>query len=61
MEGKGPVVDRQEHADVRLGLSSKSLGIWDNGFYVEGSIGGKVVTFLVDSGSTSTLISAKLH
>lgn len=56
MEGKGPVVDRQEHADVRLGLSSKSLGIWDNGFYVEGSIGGKVVTFLVDSGST-----AKLH
>lgn len=41
MEGKGPVVDRQEHADVRLGLSSKSLGIWDNGFYVDGLLGVK--------------------
>ena len=31
--------------------------VWDNGLYAEGVIGGVRVDFLVDSGSTATLLS----
>ncbi|KAL3875645.1 hypothetical protein ACJMK2_033600 [Sinanodonta woodiana] len=41
----------------RLGQVGEIIGKWDNGLYTEGSIQGVEAKFLVDSGSTSTLLS----
>lgn len=60
MERKGPVEESCMHSNVRLGYSGE-LGMWDNGFYVTGFVGEKPVDFLIDSGSTSTLLSAHLY
>ncbi|KAL3852496.1 hypothetical protein ACJMK2_016125, partial [Sinanodonta woodiana] len=41
----------------RLGQVGEVIGKWDNGLYTAGSIQGVEAKFLVDSGSTSTLLS----
>ena len=41
----------------RVGQIGTNLGKWDNGLYVIGLIQEVPVQFLVDSGSTTTLIS----
>jgi hypothetical protein len=42
-------------------LSGEQLGKWNNGFYVTGTIGEKTATFLIDSGSTSMLLSVNFY
>lgn len=41
----------------RIGQLGNAKSVWDNGLYAEGVIGGVTVDFLVDSGSTATLLS----
>lgn len=43
----------------RIGQLGNAKSIWDNGLYATGVIQGEAVDFLVDSGSTATLISKR--
>ena len=43
--------------NIRHGQLSEADGPWDNGFYTKGEIFGLDVEFLVDNGSTVTLLS----
>lgn len=53
---KGPI----DIAD-RYGVCGEKQGKWDNGFYIFGFLNGLPVDFLIDSGSTSTIISSKTY
>lgn len=43
----------------RYGVCGETLGKWDNGFYISGFLNSLPIDFLIDSGSTSTIISSK--
>jgi hypothetical protein len=58
---KGPAMEECQRSDIRMGVSGEQLGEWDNGFYITGLVAGVDVSFLLDSGSTSSLISTKLY
>lgn len=45
----------------RYGVCGETQGKWDNGFYIFGFLNGLPVDFLIDSGSTSTIISSKTY
>lgn len=45
---------------IRLGHISKTEKKWDDGLYVSGLVGGIYVNFLVDTGSTATIISKSI-
>lgn len=51
---RGPI----DIADI-YGVCGETLGKWDNGFYISGFLNGLPIDFLIDSGSTSTIISSK--
>lgn len=61
MDEKGPAMEDCQRSNVRLGSSGEQLGEWDNGFYLTGLVSGADVSFLLDSGSTSSLLSSKLY
>ena len=44
----------------RIGQLGKTCGKFDNGFYTKGELLGLPVEFLVDTGSTTTLLSCRI-
>lgn len=53
---RGPI----DIADI-YGVCGETLGKWDNGFYISVFLNGLPIDFLIDSGSTSNIISSKTY
>lgn len=45
----------------RYGVCGETQGKWDNGFYISGILNGLPIDFLIDSCSTSYIISLKTY
>ena len=62
MEEERPVntTEKQQQAPIKIGHLVNSEEDWDNGFYVGCKLGELSLKLLVDSGSTSTLISHRI-
>ena len=52
-----PIKGKSYDYPSRIGNIGNAKSVWDNGLYATGVIEGVSVEFLVDSGSTATLLS----
>ena len=60
-EDKRPRDVEEEQGTLRIGKVGELPGKWDNGMYTLGYISGVPVNFLVDTGSTCTLLSKEIY
>ncbi|CAG2228453.1 unnamed protein product [Mytilus edulis] len=51
---------QENYNPSKIGQLGKTCGKFDNGFYAVGEVGGLHVEFLVDTGSTTTLLACKM-
>lgn len=56
-EDQRPVLINYDPSSNRVGQIGDAKSVWDNGLYAKGVIERVAVDFLVDSGSTATLLS----
>ena len=55
-----PIKGKSDDDPSRIGQIGNAKSVWDNGLYATGVIEGVAVEFLVDRGSTATLLSKEL-